>query len=322
MNIPSSLHRVAVSLWLFAGLCAVGLPVGAHASDYVSLITNTPNLVGYWRFDPVDQTNSLVNGYQGALEGNAQIGPPGSGYPLPADATNQALELDGSSSYLLTTLYGMITNEASVIVWVNLAAEPSAAGHFFQVTAQSQSSDDFDFQIQTDDSLHFYTDSGSSTVYATPIPTNQWHFLAATFVANGDRPIYLDGVSVANSTAGNHSLNTGSPCVVGDNLVFGGRFFEGRISEVAVFNRALTATEIATIYQAGAPAYLSLASQPGGVVLSWSTNYAAYLLQTNNNLGNPAGWGVSALPYAIVGDLYTASDTNAAPQMFYRLVNP
>lgn len=322
MKAFSLLQRVAASLWLLIVLCTTTPTVNLHASNYVSLVTNTPNLLGYWRFDPVDQTNSLVNGYQGVLEGNAQIGPPGSGYPLPLDAANQALELDGLGSYFETTLYGMITNEASIMLWVNLAAEPSTLGHFFQLTAQSQSGNDFDFQIQTDDSLHFYTDSGSSTAYSTPIPTNQWHFLAATFVANGVRPIYLDGAPVATSTAGNHSLNAGSSLVVGDNLVFGGRFFDGRISEVAVFNRALTAAEIATIYQAGAPAYLSLASQPGGMVLTWSTNYAGYLLQTNNDLGNTAGWGISSLPFGILGNLYSATDTNAAPQMFYRLINP
>jgi len=322
MNIPSLLHRVAAPLILLTTFCMAALPVGARATDYVGLVTNTPNLLGYWRFDPVYQTNSAVNGYQGTLAGNAQIGPPGSGYPLPLDATNQALELDGINSYLQTTLYGMITNQASVIVWINLGAEPSDVGHFFQITSQSQSGNDFDFQIQTDNSLHFYTDSGSSTAYSTPIPTNQWHFLAATFVAGGDRPIYLDGVQVATSIAGGHSVNNGSPLCVGANLTFGGRYFAGRISEVAVFNRSLTAAEIATLYQAGSPAYLSLASQSGGVVISWSTNYGGYLLQTNNDLGNAAGWGASSLPAGIIGDMVTATDTNTAPQMFYRLVAP
>jgi len=234
---------MAVLLALFWSVIQV------KALDYVSTVTNTPNLLGFWQFDPVFRINSCVNGYTGTLHGNAQIGPPGSGCPLAADGPTQALLLDGTNSYLSTTLIGQITNQGTVLAWVYLTAQPSAAGHIFQVTSEAQTGNDFDLQIQTDNKTYFYTDSGSSTVYAGPLPLNQWQFLAVTFIANSTRCIYLNGQLVASSTAGSHSLDS-SAFWMGNNSIFGPRMFQGRLDEVAVFNRALSASEITTIYSA------------------------------------------------------------------------
>jgi hypothetical protein len=214
-----------------------------------SAILNTPNLLGYWRFDPVFHANSCVNGYTGALQGNARIGPPGSGSPLASDPANQALILDGANNYLITGLTGPIVSQGTVLAWVFLTAQPSTAGHFFAVVGQSHSGNDFNLQIQTDDHIYFYTDGGSATVYPQALPLNQWHFLAATFVANSTRNIYLDGQLVASSIAGSHSVND-NPFCIGNDQVFGPRYFKGRIDEVAVFNRALTASEIAAAEKA------------------------------------------------------------------------
>jgi hypothetical protein len=272
----------------FKNFSLTGASVSAdQAPNYTSVVTNTPNLLGYWRFDPIFQTNSCVNGYVGVLQGNAQIGTPGSGCPLAADPANQALLLDGVNSYLTTSLTGQITNQGTVLVWVYLTAQPSTAGHIFQITSQAQNGNDFDFQIQTDNHTYFFTDSGGSTVYAQALPLNQWHFLAATFITNSTRCIYLDGKLVASSTAGSHAVNN-TAFWIGNNSVFGPRLFQGRLDEVAVFNRALTASEIAAVYSAALAPTLNIALQNTNVVLTWPTNYTGFALQTNGalNLGN------------------------------------
>jgi len=308
----------------FAGktILLIALLLGARngrAADYVSLVTGAPNLLGYWRFDGEFGTNSVVNGFAGTLEGNAAIGLPGSGYPLPLDPTNQALLLGGAGS-LTTSLTGQITNEGSVMAWVYLTNEPSVAGHFFQITSQAQSGDDFDFQIQTDNHIHFYTDSGSSTVYPQELPLHQWHFLAATFVANNSRVIYLDGSRVASSTPGAHSVS-GNRFSIGNNLVFGGRYFEGKISEVAVFNRALSAGEIAAIYAAaplGPP--LSITPMSASIVLTWPTNYQGFTVQTNADLGNVNGWSNSTAAYGVESTNFSFTNIGGLPALFFRLI--
>jgi hypothetical protein len=297
----------------------VGVSLSLQGSDYVSTVTNTPGLLGYWRFDPIFLTNSMVNGYQGMLEGNAQIGPPGSGAPVPTDPANQGLILDGQGSYLVTTLTGQITNAGTTMAWVYLTNFPSVAGRIFQITAEGDDGNDFDFQIDTDNLLHFYTDSGGSTVSPQPVPTNQWHFLAGTFVANTVRVVYIDGVPVATNTPGSHGIDT-SFYTIGENLQFPGRYFEGTIAEVAVFSQALTALEISNIYAAAffAPV-LSISQSGNAVLLSWPTNFSNYTLQTNGILTLPGAWADCPVTYDIVGTNYQVTDDISATAQFYRL---
>ena len=288
---------------------------------YENLVTNTANLLGYWRFDPLFQTNSCVNGYTGTLQGNAKIGAPGSGHPLPADPANQSLVLDGGNSWLLTSLTGHITNQATVMAWVYLTNQPSVMGHTFYVAGDSQSGDDLDLQIQTDNHVYFFTDNNSpwsSTACTNSLSTNQWHFLAASFVASGNRVIYLDGAPVATSTAGGHSVNN-NPFTIGASYVWGGRFFAGRISDVAVFNRALSASEISAFYAAASPALtnvtLTVNLSGNGVVISWPAAAGGWTLQTNSNLAT-TNWGNYA------GTVVNNTVTNAPPpngNLFFRL---
>jgi hypothetical protein len=222
------------------------LPLAVLTTNtYASAVINTSNLLGYWRFDPFFQTNSCVNGYTGTLHGNSQIGPEGSGCPLSSDAGNQALLLDGNSAYLTTSLAGQIGNQGTFLAWVYLTEQPSTSGHIFSIVSQSQSGNDFDFQIETDNHAKFY--AGGVTVYGQALPLNQWHFLAATLASDSTRNIYLDGQLVASAAGGGHSTNN-NPVWIGNNQVFGPRYFQGRIDEVAIFNRALTAAEIGALY--------------------------------------------------------------------------
>jgi uncharacterized repeat protein (TIGR03803 family) len=298
---------------------AVAVVTVPQRTDYSGIIISTTNLLGYWRFDPVFQVNSWVNGYTGALQGNAQIGPPNSGCPLASDPANQGLLLDGSNSYLTTSLTGRIDSQGTVLVWVYLSAQPSTVGHIFEITSQVQSGtgNDFDFQIQTDNHIYFFTDLGSITVYPQALSLNQWHFLAATFVANSTRSIYLDGQLVASSTAGPHSVNN-NPFCIGNDQVFGPHCFQGRIDEVAIFDRALSSSEIAVIYAAAQRPTLNVTPLNNAVLLTWSTNFTGYVLQTTASLST-TNWTTLAAPYGIIATNYAVPNSINGSAAFFRL---
>jgi hypothetical protein len=219
--------------------------------DYAATIKDIPNLLGYWRFSPASQANSEVNGYTGTFVGSAAVGPVDSGPSLIGDTSNTAALLDGTTNTSVnTSLTGQIDQQGSVIGWFYLAQLPSDAGRAFYIAGESQNGNDFDIQIDGDNRLRFYTEGGSNV--ATPsaftaADFHTWHFFAATFTASSSRNLYLDGRLVASNVPGGHSANT-SPFSMGDSTVFSGRFFNGRLDEIAIFNRELSATDVAGIY--------------------------------------------------------------------------
>ena len=73
--------------------------------------------------------------------------------------------------------------------------------------------------------------------------------VATLDTASQTRVIYWDGKQVATDKGGGEAHKTGV-FSIGDSTVFAGRFFKGGIDEVALWDRALKAAEVAAIYAA------------------------------------------------------------------------
>jgi hypothetical protein len=91
----------------------------------------------------------------------------------------------------------------------------------------------------------YWVNSGAIT------PLNQWSHVAVVY-GGGEVSTYLNGV-LANTYQGEGNIGSVGPP---NDFHIGGRstqsqFFQGRMDEVSVYNRALTAGEIAAIYAAG-----------------------------------------------------------------------
>lgn len=297
--------------------------ITAHLS-YSNLVAATPNLLGYWPFSPATQANSFDNGYTGAFQGAAAVGGASSGPPLFNMPGNTALVLNGAGSWDNTSLVGGLSatgsnaDQGSIIGWFNLSVLPSTAGRFFTIAGESYDGNDFDVQIETDNKIKFYTDSGSATVYDTAFTSanlNTWIFFAATFNTNLSRNIYLNGAQVASSAPGVHNPAQGGVFAMGASAVWSGRYFQGALDEIAVFNRALTPDEISTFYSAGtgiAFIPLNIGRSGSNVVLSWTDPTSQFSLQAapavNGAYTNVPG---AASPY-------THSATSAP--MFFQLI--
>jgi hydrogenase maturation factor HypE len=76
------------------------------------------------------------------------------------------------------------------------------------------------------------------------LPLNAWTHLAATF--NGSTLIlYVNGVQVGSRAVSGAILTSTGALRIGGNSVWG-EFFQGRIDEIRIYNRALTQPEIQT----------------------------------------------------------------------------
>ena len=75
------------------------------------------------------------------------------------------------------------------------------------------------------------------------VATNAWAHLAATYDGTTLR-LWVNGVNVSSRAVTGAIASSTMPLRIGGNSVWG-EFFAGRIDEVRVYNRALTAPEIA-----------------------------------------------------------------------------
>jgi uncharacterized delta-60 repeat protein len=84
------------------------------------------------------------------------------------------------------------------------------------------------------------TDTGPSA--KNPLPTNTWSFLAATY--NGTNMLlYINGVQVASVAVSGNLATSTAPLQIGGDSTYG-QYFQGLISNVRIYNTALTANEI------------------------------------------------------------------------------
>ena len=246
------LPRRVMLLPLLGLVCAVVLrPASA---TYVDTVLATPGLVGYWQFEVATQANSTVNGLTGEFVGDARVSGPAQGPMLSGLPDNRAVLLDGDRDCIATDLDTEATfgDAATIMAWVYLDVQPSDAGRFFTIAGKSEVGNDLDLQIETDNFTKFYTDYSTATVYRMPLPTQQWVHVAATFDDQADfRRIEVNGTRVASDEPlGPHRRPGTTAFSIGESLVFPGRFFQGRIDEVAVFDRALSDGDIAVIFAA------------------------------------------------------------------------
>ena len=153
--------------------------------------------------------------------------------------------------------------------WVNLDTLPSQENHIFYVAGESQNGNDLDLQIENDNALRFFTASGGNLAFKPPADSllHQWHMVVATInTATQARTIYWDGKVASSDKGGGRAGKTGV-FSIGASTVFSGRYLKGGVADAALWNRALTAAEVASIYAAGkstsGAAAISSAAAPG-----------------------------------------------------------
>jgi hypothetical protein len=113
------------------------------------------------------------------------------------------------------------------------------------------------------DKAGFYASSpiGNDAISTTSVNDGQWHQIVGVYTPSGNSQIYVDGVLQGSQTA-QPLFNNLVPLTVGA-LPNGSLYFNGQIDEVAVWDQALSATDIAALYNGGAgKSLLTLAPGP------------------------------------------------------------
>ena len=180
------------------------------------------------------------NGNDGTLAGATRTGAGRFGNALSFDGSNDQVNLgnlDVSGGNGLTIAFWMRADDFGTYD-ARLNSKATGANdqdHYWMVSTFSSNSVRFRLKA-----------NGSTTTLISNsgvIAADQWHYVAATYDESRMR-IYVDGVDVGStSKSGAVNTNGNVPASLG-NQPQGGKPFDGRMDEVRLYNRALTANEI------------------------------------------------------------------------------
>jgi len=226
--------------------------------------------------DTFDGTNWTIKDYAGSNDGTSSLMTSAnlvqsdlqytsgySPYALDFDGTNDLINCGNDSSL-------QITGAMTVSYWFKgLSANASATG---VGKLGNNGTRGFALTRTNGNAIYFFiAPTASSLVSAVATPTlsnTQWYHLVGVYTPSTSMVIYLDGVPIQTLTTGvPASQYNGS-----NNLQIGNRgdnyaWFNGEISNVAIWNTNLSAAEITSIYNQGVPSNLNTFS--GTAPVSW-----------------------------------------------------
>ena len=213
--------------------------------------------LAWWQFDETAWTNTAnqvldasgnghtltpYNGPATAASAPALAGSPGTCRYGVFDGTNDYLEATDDGTFDLA-------NAVSATAWIYLNAAPAA-----DIKSVLSKDNNFEFHVDTNSQLYWWWNGGTQqlTTTGTPIPAGQWVHVAIAY-QSGNQKIYINGVQRATlALTGPLSLNN-LPLQIGQDQGLAPRFWNGRIDEVRIYNRALSQSEVQTIMNATHP---------------------------------------------------------------------
>ena len=237
--------RFASVLTFLALMVATGLRAATYPQ---TVLSNNP--AAYWRFESVNDV-SLTNSYTNSFQGNATVTAAGGGVPLAGVTNNRALLLDGDGDAVYTGVTNLtFSSNGTFMAWVNFAQLPSVNNRTMELIVKSHFNSPLDFLFSADRVVGYAGDYQTTYYDFNPaLATNTWYHLAFTFDnAAGFKRLYVNGVLVADLPLSPNLTGSADEITIGNSSVFTDRSVNGRMDEVALFNRALTGAEIQNIF--------------------------------------------------------------------------
>ncbi len=159
-------------------------------------------------------------------------------------------DFNGSSDYI--TLPTMNDGSFSISMWIN-ADSITANRRVFDMKEASQNRGIRAYFNGTSLVTNVYDDTTSSSVTTTGITTSAgWQHLVITSNSTGDLIVYIDNTNKGtDSTGGAMVAPTDGKLLYIGQSGSSGDYFDGVIDEVGIWNRALSPTEVSTLYNSG-----------------------------------------------------------------------
>ena len=239
-------------------------PDGWSVEDF--LVKTSPGLVGYWNFDEGTGTSAADS------SGNNNTGTLTNGPAWVDGEIGKALSFDGVNDYVSVgnVLDFNATQSFTISVWTKIppTAKTGTAGRVLSKGGRDSSNPGYqlmeggsdagdELQLRLHDGVDFYM--GLGTAVGSNIYDNVWHH--SVYVIDRSSNLgreFVDGVlTVETDISSIGSLSNSSLFVIGARNQslppYTALFYTGLIDDVRVYNRALSAAEVAQLYNPSPP---------------------------------------------------------------------
>lgn len=291
------------------------------------------NLVGWWSFYEgcgTSDSDLSGSGNTGTLIGapNWTSGITGSG----------ALALNGSNQYF-TAGTNQVPGVAplSISAWVQLISAPSAPSTIVNRGDEDGANISFSLRLEGAENNEpvFYADSpvAGGALWAvssgTTLSLGKWYHIVGTITYSSGSTtgaIYINGELAASSPSSDGIFTAGgfsSSLQIGAGQTGGGisGFFSGGISDVRIYNGALSSADVAKLYGLGTPALMTAAITAPTILVTSSTTatitwYTSAPLTSQVQYGFTTSYGGSTTEVALT-QAHSVTLTNLDPNSTY-----
>jgi hypothetical protein len=202
-------------------------------------------MVGWWKFDETKgeiAKDSSSGNHEGKLQGDAK---------WTKGKIDGAIELDGSGDYVQIAEESAfdITGQITIACWVNIH---SMANEWMAIVTKGDNSWRLS-TVQNQRKFHASVNDWQTFRISgnTGVSANKWHHVATVY--DGKKMcIYVDGeLDVCQPWTGGIARND-YDVLIGENAQEKGRYFDGLIDDVQIYNYALKEADITALYNWGA----------------------------------------------------------------------
>ncbi|MGB5725661.1 MAG: LamG-like jellyroll fold domain-containing protein [Thiogranum sp.] len=202
--------------------------------------TSATGPLAHWKLDETSGNTAVdsLGGHDGTLINGPTWGAGQLDGALSFDGNNDYINVPHDDTLSLTTF--------SISAWI----QPTALSGW-QIVVSKSNSTSWNYYLGTSGSeiALGFNNSGSWTEFITSgagLSTGQWYHLAGTFDdATGEGKVYLNGALIHTGTT------TASPPATSDAVTIGksaaGEYWSGRLDDIRLFDRRLSAAEIAEL---------------------------------------------------------------------------
>ena len=166
-----------------------------------------------------------------------------------------ALSLDGTNDFVdLGVSNAIITASQDPVSFSSWVKTTNATGGYVFSCQKSSGSSAFSVNVQANGKPRGIIWNGGSAhnfpAATTSVDDGEWHHVAVV-AKNNSQKIYVDGSLEAETTGAMDLPTSTDGCAIGAHSAGGGNFFNGFITNLAIFTVELSASAVTSIYNAG-----------------------------------------------------------------------